>query len=323
MARTSWHHRTPLGRLVSGLVVAAALAVSPALAVHAQQNQFQVFIAAADASGMPVTDLKAEDISFAEAGMPGKVAKIEPHKVPLKVVISLDNGKESTRALEIYRKALNGFVDALPPDVEVSLITTGGSPRTHVKFTADRGVLKKGISSFGPDNDESARFTDSMVEYSKTLEKDVKDKKLTYSPVFLAVSLAGDDVTQYQPNETQKAMMSIANNGGRVFMVSTTTQVADSEANDQVKNGRQAVIGGQLAKVSRGAFEPIQDFTRLTATLAEWGKQLGAVHAKQIAQYRVTLERPASASGQLNPQNLELRITRQGVNGSVSGDGRF
>ena len=69
--------------------------------------------------------------------------------------------------------------------------------------------------------------------------------------------------------------MSIANNGGRVFMVSTTTQVADSEANDQVKNGRQAVIGGQLAKVSRGAFEPIQDFTRLTSTLAEWGKQNG------------------------------------------------
>ena len=67
----------------------------------------------------------------------------------------------------------------------------------------------------------------------------------------------------------------------------------------------------------------MQDFTGMTSTLAEWGKQLGAVHAKQIAQYRVTLERPASASGQLNPQNLELRITRPGVNGSVSGDGRF
>ena len=219
---------------------------------------------------------------------------------------------------------MNGFVDALPPDVEVSLITTAGSPRTHVKFDGGSRRAQEGhLLLWTGHRREPRRFTDSIVEYSKTLEKDVKDKKLTYSPVFLVSPWHGDDVTQYQPNETQKAMTSIANNGGRVLMVSTTTQVANAEANDQMKNGRQAVIGGQLAKVSRGAFEPMQDFTGMTSTLAEWGKQLGAVHAKQIAQYRVTLERPASASGQLNPQNLELRITRQGVNGSVSGDGRF
>src|SRR5687767_15434121 len=92
-------------------------AVSPT-AQQVQANQLQVFISAVDAGGAPVTDLKPEEIAMTENGAPGKVTSLERYHLPIKLTITVDNGRESVSALAALREGLTGLVEALPPDVE-------------------------------------------------------------------------------------------------------------------------------------------------------------------------------------------------------------
>jgi hypothetical protein len=55
--------------------------------------------------------------------------------------------------------------------------------------------------------------------------------------------------------------------------------------------------------------------------LPEWGKEIAQSHVKQTTQYRAVIDRPGGATGALN--NLGLRLTRPGAEGSVSPNGLF
>ena len=136
-------------------------------AQQVQPNQLQVFISAIDASGAPVTDLKPEEIAFTENGAPGKVVSLDRHQLPIKLTIAIDNGRESTTALAALRAGLTGLVEALPADVEVTLITMS-QPQTVVRPTTDRAQITQGISRFAPDSRAVPKFSETLVEYSKT-----------------------------------------------------------------------------------------------------------------------------------------------------------
>ena len=67
-----------------------------------------------------------------------QVVKVEPLAIPMKLTIAVDNGLDSADVLAHYRSGLTGLVKALPPDVEITLITTAPQPRTVVRPTTDR-----------------------------------------------------------------------------------------------------------------------------------------------------------------------------------------
>src|SRR5215467_6003439 len=123
----------------SSLYLTAATVVAVSIWVSAQTPQvFQFYVSATNADGMPVKDLRPDDVIMSENGVRQTVAKVEPVSVPIKVTITVDNGLESADAIAHYRVGLKGLIEALPPDVEVTLITTSPQPRTVVKSTTDR-----------------------------------------------------------------------------------------------------------------------------------------------------------------------------------------
>ena len=319
MARSVRHRRKALGWLAA--FVAAAVATNQAQQNQIQPNQLQVFISAVDASGTPVTDLKPEEIAMTENGAPGKVVSLERHNLPIKLTITVDNGKDSVSALAALRTGLTGLVEALPPDVEVTLITTAPQPAMFVRPTTDRAQITRGISRFGVESDESARFSDALVEYAERLEKDFKDKKLTYAPMLVMVSTSAPENSSLQRDTIEKALKTLLTRGARVSVAMTTTKPTDADAVDNLKNGRQALIAGPIVKASGGKFETMVAFSRLATLLPEWGKEIALAHARQTTQFRAVIERPGGATGPLN--NIGMRLTRPGVNGSVSADGRY
>ena len=136
-------------RSLARVILALALIASGVIyAQQVQPNQLLVFISAVDASGAPVTDLKPEEVAFTENGAPGKVVSLDRHQLPIKLTIAIDNGRESTTALAALRAGLTGLVEALPADVEVTLITMS-QPQTVVRPTTDRAQITQGISRFG------------------------------------------------------------------------------------------------------------------------------------------------------------------------------
>ena len=118
----------------------------------ATQEVFQFVVAARDANGQPVTDLKRDEVVMSESGVANDIVKIEPFHLPVKLTIAVDNGILSRDALGHYRNGLEGLVKALPPEVEVAVIAMAPQPRTVQAFTTDRIKIVKGISAIAPDN---------------------------------------------------------------------------------------------------------------------------------------------------------------------------
>jgi len=309
------------GSLVRVLLV---LLLTASGAVYAQNqvkpNQLLVFISATDASGVPLTDLKPEEIAYTESGTPGKVVSLDRHQLPIKLTIAIDNGKDSVQALSTLKEGLTGLVGALPADVEVTLITMS-QPQMVVKPTTDRAQITQGITRFGPESGAVAKFSETLVEYAQRLDKDFKDKKLTYSPVLIVVSTSTPELETVQPDTINKTLNTLQMRGAKVSMIMFTTTPTNTEAVANMKQGRQALIATPIVTASKGKFETLVQFNRLGTLLPEWGKEIAATHAKQTNQFRAIIDRPGGATGPLN--NLGLRITRPGANGSVSPDGRF
>lgn len=318
------YHRLSRRSFAMTLALAlGALALYVPAAVVAQDNRFTVFIAPTDANGQPVTDLTAKDVMMAESGMPGSVVAVERVNVPVRVSVNVDNSADSAQVLAQFREGLTNLVTVLPKDVEIEIYTTAPQPRSVVELTADRGQLAKGISRFGPAaGGEPARFSEAMVEFSQRLDRDAKEKRLNYSPVLIMITTTAGEVSSAQLDTVNNALGNILKRGTRFYTVITATQAGSQSQRELLKDGRQALIAQEVLKATgNGRFSALTDWREVPGVLAAWGKELADMHTKQTNQFRVVLERPAGVSGPLNTANLDLRLTRSGINAALSGNG--
>jgi hypothetical protein len=302
-----------------GLVI-AMLAALAFVVLEGQPNQFQFVVGATDANGVPVTDLKANEVVMTENGAPATILKVEPYKVPVKLTVGIDNGPDSREALSHYRSGLKGLVDALPSDIEVTLITTAPQPRNVVRATTNRQQILRGVDGFAPD-DERPRFTDTIVEFAQRLERELRDKRGVPDslPILLMVSTTANEATSYQVPEIEKALNFLATRRARLMVTMTSTRAGDVTAVSDLNTNRQALIAIPATKATRGRYEAIAISSRLATLLPEYGREIAALHLSHINQFRVTVERANGATGPF--QNLQVELSRQGLKGSVSADG--
>jgi hypothetical protein len=75
-----------------------------------------------------------------------------------------------------FRKGLNAFIDDLPEDVEVALVSTGGQFRLRVPPTTDRARLHDAASRFASDGGANS-FLETMLESDKRILKSAPDRR--------------------------------------------------------------------------------------------------------------------------------------------------
>jgi hypothetical protein len=300
----------------SSAAIPAAVVASASIWLSAQTS-FQFFVSAVDADGKPVTDLRREDVEMSENGVRQEVVKVEPLSVPMKLTIAVDNGLESDEALAHYRSGLTGLVEALPSDVEITLITIAPQPRVVVRPTTGRTQILRGINGFAPEQ-ARPRFTEALVEYSERLQREAKDRQAApYVPVMVMLSTAANEQSSYQPREISKAVSFLVTRRARLNVIIISTRTGQATSPETINSSLQAIVAMPAVKMTNGRYEALAASSRLASLLPEWGRDLAALHARQINQYRVTVER--STGGQL--QNPRIEIARPGLSGSVSLDG--
>jgi hypothetical protein len=278
---------------------------------------FQFAVSAADASGSPVTDLKPEDVVMTENGVRQQVVRVEPLSVPIKLTIAVDNSSDSSEALSHYRSGLTGLIEALPPDVEVTLISTAPQPRTVLRPTTDRAQILRAINGFAPEQGRP-RFTDAMVEWSKRLESETKDRKFqVYVPIMIMVSTTSPEQTSYEAAEITKAANFLVARRARLNIIMVSTRTGQATSAESINASVQAIVGIPISKATNGRYEAIALSSRLATLLPEWGKDLAALQRRQVNQVRVTVERAQAG----NLQNPQIELARPGLNGQVTIDG--
>jgi len=278
--------------------------------VRAQQ-QFQLYASVADASGKPVASLEPTDLRVMEGGVEAKVVKVEPVNWPVKVQLLLDNGIGlGAGNIQILKDGVKGLIDALPDNLEVTIVTTAPQPRFLVRPTMDKAMMVEGLSRLAPDSG-AGRFVESINEATQRIEKDKTD----HFPVIIMSGTSSGDANVLD-RDVKRIFERIEKKPTTVHVVllNSTSGSASGGAN-------QTQVGMAVTQATRGRYESIAAPTRLATLLPEIGKQVAASVQKMSHQFRLTVERPAGAKGDVGQVGAGARsgLVVQGL----SMDGRL
>jgi len=294
----------------SKLLMGVAVALCVASDVRAQQ-QVQLYASVADVTGKPVATLEPADLKVLEGGVEAKIVKVEPVSWPVKVQLLVDNGIGlGGQNIQSLKDGIKGLIEALPENLEVTIVTTAPQPRFLVRPTMDKAMMIEGLSRLAPDGG-AGRFVESMNEATQRIEKDKSD----HFPVIISSATSSGDANVLE-RDVKRIFERIQKRPttGHVILLNSTTGSATGGAN-------QTQVGLSVTQATRGRYESIAVPTRLATLLPEIGKQVAASHEKQSHQFKITVERPAGKSGELGQLSAGARsgLALQGL----STDGRL
>lgn len=268
----------------SGALCAAMLVAMAAL--HAQQ-QFTIFASIVDDKGVPVASVQPSDLRVKEQGSDASVVKVEPVDWPTKLQILVDNGVGIGSANFVnLRNGVYALIEALPPSIEVTLVTTAPQPRFLVRGTTDREAIAKGLALLSYDTG-AGRFVESLNEAIQRIDKD----KSNFFPAIISVGThAGDR------NVLDRDVKNIMQ---RLEQRPTTVHVVLFNSGGQSAGAgvNQTQVGMAATQFTKGRFENINSATRFATLLPELGALVAKSQERQSHQFRITVQRPQGATG--------------------------
>lgn len=134
--------------------------------------------------------------------------------VARRVILLVDSSTAIQPHFQRIRTALNAFIEALPEDTEIALVSTGGQYRVRVAPTADRAKLKQGADAFSPDGGANA-FLDAMMEADRRLLKNAPERR----PVFVIVTTDSESRSDPRIDDYNRFMNDFLQRGGKAHAV--------------------------------------------------------------------------------------------------------
>jgi hypothetical protein len=275
------------------------------------QQQFTVYASILDVTGFPVATLQQSDLRVTENDADATVVKVEPVDWPTKLQILVDNGigLGGTNFIHL-RNGVRGLIEALPPGVEVTLVATAPQPRFLVRGTPDREVIMKGLALLASEGG-AGRFVESLNEATQRIERD----KSNFFPIIITMATTAGDLNVME-RDVERIMKRLEQRPTTVHVVLFSAGVGST-----IGGNNQTQVGLGVTNFTRGRYENINSGTRIATLLPELGAQVARSHELQSHQFRITVQRPAGASGPVGNVRLGAGST---VNvASLSFDGRI
>ena len=144
--------------------VAIALCAAPPLS--AQRVQRRIYVAAADGSGTPVLNLSPGDFQVVENNVPREVLRATRGTGPMRIALVVDSSGTIAPILNSLRAGLTTFLERLPGEHEITLISTGGQLRIRQPVTTDRQRLKTAVGLFASDGGPNS-LIETMIEVDR------------------------------------------------------------------------------------------------------------------------------------------------------------
>ena len=124
---------------------------------------------ATNRDGLYITDLRQEEFTIAEDGVPQQIAFFGKVAAPFHVVLMLDTSSSTKDHLRLIQNAAFTFVQQLQPVDRVKIISFDDTVRDLNEFTADRDILRNAINSTRPG--EGTKVYDAVELAMDTLRK--------------------------------------------------------------------------------------------------------------------------------------------------------
>jgi hypothetical protein len=251
-------------------------------------------------SGNPVETLTPADLSVTEDDLTATIVTLEPVVRSVKVQVLIDNGAGIGRNIVELRKGVRRLLEALPPDIDTTLVTTAPQPRFLVRATKNRNELLKGVDGLTPDSG-AGRFTESLTE---AIERANKDKD-AFTVLIAAGTTSGD--AKILDSEVKRALDQI---GHKPMIIHVLLYAGERSASGGVV---QVEVGERAARMTGGRYEFINSMTRYSTLLPELGAEVKKQLAEHTRQFRVTVQRPDGKRGELG--KISVSSTSKKLNG--------
>lgn len=262
----------------------ALLVAAAATGTAAAQSQFHVTVQLVDPAGAGVTALSPAQTTVLESGVSAKVVKVEPLDGSPRVQLLLDNGSALGSAnIGHLREGVRGFLEHLPPDVEVAIYTTAPQPRPLLKPTKDRAAQLKALGLLVPDSG-TGRFVEAVSEAADRLAKAGGGA----ATIVCVATTAGAGEVPIQVSKELYERLGRARPTVHVVMLTSSQQ-----------NAVAADVAPYVAKSTGGRYETIVTSSTLTTFLPELGTFVAKTTAAKGGLFRLTVDRPSGAKGPL------------------------
>lgn len=265
------------------------------LLVSAQSVPKRIFVSALDTGGRPVADLTAADFQISEDGVKRTVTRVTSGSEPLRIVLMVDSSTPTTPMMNNFRIALNAFVDMLPPEHQISFITTGGQIRVRTQPSADRDQLKAEIARFASEGGANA-FLETMIESDTRFLKPAP----TQWPVFVIVTTDNGD-TRREPDVERynRFMNDFLNRGGAAHAVVIAGK----------QTGPVTDLAQNLVENTGGLYATIVVDSGLPERLKNIAERLSDDHHAMADRYEVEF----TGNGQLLQPTIIVNTSRDGI----------
>src|SRR5476649_1286466 len=286
--------------------LAAALTLAPAAASAQSKNAGKthvrhIFVSVTDTKGAPVEGLSASDFTVAEGGQPRVVSHAGPAKDPMRIALMLDTSDAAAPALTHMRAGAIALLDALPPEDEVILVTTGRQLRVRVQPSTDRKKLKETAAGLFTDGAGTV-LEDGLLEIDDRFFKKGADDRW---PVFVIFTSDGtESSTGAREKEFLKWAPKIGARGitahAFVFKVPKGAGLPD-------------IIAENITGNSGGSYDVMNTTTALPEKMKALGEKLALDHRNMAAWYEVDIQTDAA---EFKP--IDVAVAREGVRMQIS-----
>jgi hypothetical protein len=249
------------------------IALSLPLSLLAQRVPKRVFVSAVDAQGQPVLDLTAAEFRITENSTRRDVTRASLGTAPMRIVLLCDSSTTMSPMVNAYRRALEGFVDLLPPEYEVAFVSSGGQIRVRTQPSTDREKLRVEIGRFAAEGGANA-FLETLLESDQRFLQKSAEKW----PVFVIV--ASDTDTRQEPDVVRynNFMNGFLARGGAAHVVLFATGKRIGATSDLAQN---------LTQNTGGLYEPIIVDSALPGKLKTIAERIVSDHRRMADRYEV------------------------------------
>ncbi|HJZ70631.1 MAG TPA: VWA domain-containing protein [Vicinamibacterales bacterium] len=278
------------------LVVAAS--VPPGAAAKLQTRH--VFVHVIDQQGAPVSDLAASDFQLTEGGVPRVVTHAGPATDPMRIALFLDTSDAAAPALTHMRAGAVAFLDALPPEDDVLIVTTGRQVRVRVQPTTDRRKLKDAAGGLFTDGAGTV-LMDGLMEIDERFFKKAEDRW----PVFVIFTSDGTESSAgAREKEFNTWQLAIGTRG-------VTAHALLLKAGKG--GGTPEVVANNLTRNTGGRYDVMNTTNALPAKMKALAEQLALDHRRMEAWYQIDFQ---TDSTEFKP--IDVGVARSGVRLEIS-----
>lgn len=281
--------------------VGLVLAFMPSLSAR-QGAQKTIFVSVLDAKGVPVKDLKQDELRAAEDGKEVQVASAKLSTQPLSIVLLADTSKvagsggiaqtttsgagEPIRDIRAALSAVNAQVHAESPDSELAMMEFGQASIMMTDFTKSAAEFEKNIPKLFPKPDADSVLLEAILESAKQLEKRPNARR-----AIIAINIEPGNEQSREP--ANNILKELAKAHAAIFSVSLQFGTNQNQSRGIVLDGLTKNTGGK------------RDFIVGQSALVNLVKSYVDI---LLSQYEVTYTRTANA-----PQVVQVGTTRPGM----------